>query len=716
MKAYGIRIILSCVLLPLCCAAVKSYTPQVADPMLEPWRWREVNELAGLKVLSMDQSSNGVYWFGGINCIASYDGMNVERIPFDEDLLSMIVRNNSRPRVRGILCLGEDRILALIGRSLVVLEKGAWRVVIQDTGHAHFEADIKRAEDGSIWLLTRKTLWRISGDLAGSEKVVDATGNALFTAFCLGRNNRIWIAQHTAQQRADLIEVPLRDYQPVSEIQWVVHRIPVDHPGSEAGIASGLDGRVWYGDNHESSGIYSYDPQNKHWDEVQGSERSLNCFSMVRFRNGTIWVGGTGSLTAIRDGKVGFYTREMLNLPSAPLTFNETQDGRLWVIGRIGYVYYLDRSYRHWKTYQGLHYECETPDGIQWFILENGWVVSHDTKTGEWLQYDTTDSMLERARNITSSDGLIWVAGRHEGRAAISVFDGSRWTKFSHPGFAVDMSWDDVMISPDSTLWFGAGGQTLLGKKSAGGALEYDVDASGKPYLLKHHSPPAVPYHIRASAFSSDGTRWFGAPTVHRWDSEAERSVPVLDIPVTTTHDLVIDAENAIWVTKLGFGLYRYSGTGGEWVSMNEGLPSENVYDLQPLRDGTLMATTDKGISRFDGKTWAGRVFSEDFSMANNGGRIRQSPDGALWFNFRQVDARSARVLINEQNRFSTIRYVENRAPPETEIMEFMERVSPPGNVHIAWSGRDIFARTPGDQLQFSWRFNGGAWSAFGSL
>ena len=712
-----VMIIRCCVTLylvyPFLCAAVEPYEPIVGDPLLEPWRWRKVDELSGLKVLSMDQDSEGVCWFGGIGCIGSYDGLIVKRIDLDEDLMSMIVQVYPRPRVRSILCMEEGRILALIGRSLVLREEGSWRVIIQDTGFAHMEADLQQAEDGSIWLMTRKNLWWIREDLSGFEKVAGAAGNALFKAFCFGQDDRIWLAQHTEQQRADLIEIPMTEHRLLSEIQWAVHRVPVEQPGAEAGIACGVDGKVWYGDKHESSGFYAFDPENRRWEELRRDEGSLNCFSLTRFRDGIIWAGGTGNLAAIRDGQIGYYTREQLNLPSTPLSLHETKDGRWWVLGRIGHVYYLDRSYNHWKTYRGLHYECETPDGIEWFIEENGWVVSHNLKSGEWLRYDSISISLERARNITSHEGLIWVTGRREGRAAISVFDGQEWTPFFHPEFALDMSWDDVMISPESTLWFGAGGQHLMGTKNAGGILEYGVNKEGRPYLVKHHAPPVVPYHVRASATTSDGARWFGAPTIHRWGAEAEQAVPVLEVPQSTTYDLVVDEEDSVWLTKLGFGLFLLRADREKWVSMNEGLPSANVYDLQPLLDGTLMATTDKGISRFDGKSWASRVFSEDFAMAGGGGRIRQSPDGALWFNFREVDGRSAQVLINGQNRFSTTRYVGNREPPETEIMEYMDRVSPPGNVYISWSGRDVFARTASDMLQFSWRFNGGEWSPF---
>ena len=85
------RYFLFCVLfLPLLCAAVQPYTPELVDPILEPWRWRSEEALSGLSVLCMDEAPDGTLWFGNIGSIASYDGVTVKAVLFDDPLLSMI--------------------------------------------------------------------------------------------------------------------------------------------------------------------------------------------------------------------------------------------------------------------------------------------------------------------------------------------------------------------------------------------------------------------------------------------------------------------------------------------------------------------------------------------------------------------------------------------------------------------------------------------------
>ncbi|MCU0857761.1 MAG: hypothetical protein MUC65_05085 [Pontiellaceae bacterium] len=77
-----------CLVLPLWCKAVESYTPVVADPILEPWRWRHEEALNGLGVLCMDEAADGTLWFGATGKTISYDGVTVKKFPFGEDLLS----------------------------------------------------------------------------------------------------------------------------------------------------------------------------------------------------------------------------------------------------------------------------------------------------------------------------------------------------------------------------------------------------------------------------------------------------------------------------------------------------------------------------------------------------------------------------------------------------------------------------------------------------
>ena len=55
--------------LPVLCAAVQPYKPEIADPILEPWRWRHEERFNGLGVLCMDEAQDGSLWFGNVGSL-----------------------------------------------------------------------------------------------------------------------------------------------------------------------------------------------------------------------------------------------------------------------------------------------------------------------------------------------------------------------------------------------------------------------------------------------------------------------------------------------------------------------------------------------------------------------------------------------------------------------------------------------------------------------
>ncbi len=63
--------------------------------------------------------------------------------------------------------------------------------------------------------------------------------------------------------------------------------------------------------------------------------------------------------------------------------------------------------------------------------------------------------------------------------------------------------------------------------------------------------------------------------------------------------------------------------------------------------------------------------------------------------------------------KIRTVRYRPDADPPETEITVSLREVSQPGNTTLAWKGADPWRSTPEEELQFSWRLDGGEWSTF---
>ena len=56
------------------CWTAQPYTPVMADPVLEPWRWTSFPELKGLVIQCMDEDKDSNMWFGVDDGVRVYDG------------------------------------------------------------------------------------------------------------------------------------------------------------------------------------------------------------------------------------------------------------------------------------------------------------------------------------------------------------------------------------------------------------------------------------------------------------------------------------------------------------------------------------------------------------------------------------------------------------------------------------------------------------------
>lgn len=704
--------------LPVLCVAVKPYTPVIADPVLEPWRWREMEDLSDLGVLSMDEAADGSLWFGCIGGLVRYDGIGIEHVPFDEGLLSRIAHDrNRKPWGWSVLCLRYGGVLAVVDAGLVRWGDNGWDVIIRDLGSAQFETRMEQASDGTVWLLTSDGLWHFSEDLSEMDCVLRARGDQILTSFCRDPRGDVWVVMNASGESSSLIHIPLEDGRPREEQDWRSYPIDVDVPGRESSVCSGADGKIWLVDNNLKNPVRSLDPQNGQWETMQHPNSPVGYYSLKKDREGRLWGGGAGFLHLIQEAGGGFYSASGLGLPSSPLTLYETAEGSWWVIGRSGHVYTLDMGSNQWLTYVKLHFECDSPDGKQWFIGGNRRIRVHDPDAGTWAEYQLRDGTIDHPRSLhVSSRGLVWAVGSHEGRAAFCIFNGAGWIRHELPGFALMINGGGTFEAADGTLWFGAaGGQ--MNTTAFGGALQYEVTPEGDMRLLKHHASPKLQNIVTRFAQTPDGTLWLGSARIHRYDVESGAKQIVSELPNVFTYDLVADHNHALWAAKGLFGVYRKDDSGWRNYSDDEGLAGKFVVDLLPLRDGTLLAATDRGVSRFDGVSWAGRFLPDDFGMASRGGNMRQSQDGTVWLNFTRQDTRSPRVAMNigGSGQFCTVRYKPDSTAPETFIGEHLEQVDAAGNIHVFWSGKDPWLNTPTDELYYSWRLNGGEWSPFSS-
>ncbi|MEM9444510.1 MAG: ATP-binding protein [Verrucomicrobiota bacterium] len=696
--------------------AAELYNPTVRDPLEEPWRFKHEEILNGIGANCMAEARNGLMWFGCSGGLIRYDGRKTDFIPLSSNILEDIKPRSERPTIKEILII-EKGILALTNYSLVLYKDNNWRVIVQDTGASPYHSLLLQAPDQNIWLQTSEALWLISPDLENTWRVIDTTPTLPLLAMCLDPSGDIWVVQKIAKLKSQFIRIPVKTGLPKEESDWKIYDIPYKNIGKYATVAADHNGHLYYGDREPGTKVELFDPTSNQWLPDEGDYPWLGLNKLLKAEDGTIWGGMNGEVYRIDNkGKRTLYSRQQLQLPKVPFKLHKTKNNRLWILSHVNQIYSIDIGTDEWLTYEKLNFQCESDSGVQWFLTTGNRIVSHNAHTKKWLLYDNKDHGLEQITVLlASSHGLLWAAGSHKGEAAISTFDGEKWTIDQQEGFARSISPKSAFEATDGTIWFGAGDTRLSSEPLTGGAIRYKVLKDNKVQFLAHYQTPSLPHSLYSIAQSDPDTILIGSDglyTLSLKTASTELIKPYLE-EGNKTVDLLLDENEHLWIGTETHGIYQVTQNQQIRYMMGDNLAGHKLVDLLGLQDRSILVSTDQGASRFDGVSWTSQVYPKSFAMTEHLSRLGQGHDGSIWFSFSRREVKSALDLISNNRSSRSIRHRPESNPPDTFITTWLEHVSPPGNCHIEWSAVDFESMTPSSKLQYSWRLDGLNWSAF---
>lgn len=689
----------------VCAEAAVPYTFKYSDPVYEPWRWHQERELLQYAASCMDESEDGLMWFGGDRCIVSYDGIAFKKTEVPPDLVSDL--GNMLP-VTALHVFPNGSVAALFNRSLILWDHNAWRVVAKDIGPCGFDSQIKTDRSGSLWIKNDFSLWKVDPELDHVQNIYEVAGGGRLTSLCLDLKGTVWFLEKTGLKNTRLGHVVPAGEE--TQIDW----IPVDTENDrlQASLICMSDGTLLYGD--VSRKVMKFHIESGSWEQYVSEAEHFPVFSSVYCRDGTVFAAGEGELYMLpAGGGVTEYTNRDLPVALIPYKLFEDRAGRLWMISSGGYAYVLDRTDREWKTYAGVNFKFETPDGARWFNTRYK-AIRVDPDSGKAVAYDFSDGTPKRIYDLFySSQGLVWAVGRSDDAAAISCFDGTRWQQMIHPEFAGRVGSHAVAEMSDGTIWFGADGARDPAGLRKGGALQYEVLPDKTVRLLKHHTSAVLPYYVTAfEEDTEDGSYWIGSTVIYKYDG-VHKAQPVGTWKGDNCVSMLKDRSGTLWLAKENFGVCRREKDSWKVFSIKDGLAGLILTDLLMLNDGSLLACTAEGLSRYDGKSWTTHAYPDWFSLSRRRDSACQDPEGAIWFNKSALDEFNPNVRLGVRGVFYTIRHQPETVAPETELVSYLEKVSQPGNTHITWSGYDSYSGTLSQKLQFSWRLDHGEWSAF---
>jgi PAS domain S-box-containing protein len=482
------------------------------------------------------------------------------------------------------------------------------------------------------------------------------------------------------------------------------------------------DGKVWLINDHQddtASAPWVYDPAVNTWSRMDflhfGGTNLL--FSMAETGDGTLLFGGLGKITAYKDNRVSVFNCEAMQIATffRPI-MQMTSDSALWVAGYLSDVYRVDASKKRWTTHENINFQCESGDGAEWFIsADDGAVCRRGTR---WFRYGTEDGLIDSPQVLkTTSDGVLWAAGGHQGQAATAVFDGRKWIRTIHKNVSWSLDYRSFLEAADGSLWFGAAIDNIAVRGDLGGILKYDP----RNRKWTHFVPPAVDVGTYGLGQTPDGQIWSVRRYVNMFNGiNSVGLTKPRELEFGSSDCIQITPNGHVWIGTRNYGIFHYHPGGKSWkkYDMENGLPGNSINSILCSSDTTCWAATEKGIGYFDGTVWTGGIFPPQTAMDTEGGSLQRSSGGTLWINksSRAWHRRHRPGTIHKPDggaRFYTIRYNPIKENPETWITTPLAGVAQRGNTGIAWTGKDLWGYTPREKLQYSFRLDGKNWSPF---
>ncbi|MCO6490775.1 MAG: response regulator [Phaeodactylibacter sp.] len=724
--------------LPVLAGATEPYTPRVVNPLSESWRWKHFPELEGNGVRSIAEDARGRIWVGYNHGVYEYDSYRWAPHGPEQGLPGMPVEKVFAARDGSIYAAATNGIYRYADdywAPVLVPERDTalqfYRIAELSDGSLMFSSDI-----GVIHLSQkRRPIFYTSASKARALKryfknadwirlpeEAMAGGDFLDVSDILeDHSGKIWFALTLPEERGLL----LKFNRPESPGAFLAG-YEVIASGEEFRLGEGqkliqaADKRVWVVNTTTKIGITVFGDKQVEYiklADIFGGDEFMT--DIVRSSDGTIWVGSLGKLYAFRDGAWEIYTSPQYNIPANQLMLQESIHNKLWVAGYKSKVFLLDFSSDRWVTYAGLNFQCEGPQGEQWFIEAGGKAVCR-TDEG-WVAYTGADGLIDAPiRIISTSRGQVWVAGSHRNQAATGVLKDGRWEKHLHPKLSWGIDYRAVFEAADGTLWFGGSVDHEKDRGQLGGVLQLPAPWQEPLHWIHHVSGKNG--LIQSNAYgigqSSDGRIWLGGGSLHYYDGEKWGRPE--DSRLRQFVNIVHSSGGKLIVGSRYYGVFIHDFQGEEWKNFNtaHGLSGNTIISIDAVADSFLLVATENDICRFDGEKWVSNIFPPEFNMDVEGGSIFHDSQGAVWINHssRKWKRRAFSYGKTEEGPYQnylTYRYLPDNQPPETDILSFEEEVSPKGNTFIEWNGRDYFAQSDAQRLSFSYRLDGGAWSSF---
>ena len=404
-------------------------------------------------------------------------------------------------------------------------------------------------------------------------------------------------------------------------------------------------------------------------------------------RAGNLWFGTYGGISRYNGSTWRTFTTTDGLATNCVNAILEDRAGNLWfgTCGR-GASRYDGSAWRTFTTADGLAGNLvtsflEDQTGSLWFGTGRG-VSRYSGST--WRTFTTADGLANNIVTCLLEDqaGNLWL-GTDSGGA--SRYDGVTWRTFTTADGLASNSVYSILEDRAGNLWFGT---------HFGGISRYD----GSTWRTFSTADGLASNLVTSILEDRAGNLWFGTlygGGVSRYDGSTWRTFSTADgLASNDVRSLLEDRTGNLWFGTNGSGVSRYDGFSWRTFTTTDGLANNVVTSLLEDRAGNLWFGTYGGVSRYDGSTW--RTFTTTDGLADNLVRsLLEDRAGNLWFG----------------TEIGASRYEPDRVPPRIVFLSSPPRVASTRNQNA------VFVAAFGEAgIEFSYRFDGSAWSNWSSI
>ncbi|MBK1880029.1 hybrid sensor histidine kinase/response regulator transcription factor [Pelagicoccus mobilis] len=685
-----------------------SFQPEEESPILERWRWRELEALQQMEMICGTEDADSLLWFATREGVISYDGIGTQLFPFPEE-------------IKGTLTLQlfpskNGKLYAYTTSGLYSLKDNNWKHELDfpDPTFAEGRNFIVRNSYGVEFAAVKRGLYRLDQE---SPTLITEL-QAYPTSLSIDAHDQLWVTLNLAniierhQSDAQGVTTPEQHaiFNPEGDEYWHFSQI----------VASALSDEIWTIDWRPNNAPMSYSPDSKEWAEQDITQFAGNnaLISGARIGPDSILLISKSNMLVNHNGQWSTLDYPEFEIPTnAPYAFLRN-NGNLIVGGSGEVVYEIELSEDRWQSFPNLHFQAESTNRSVWYLSSAGEVVQHDTVYNKWIHHNS--GVINKPVGLFhSKDDFVWAYGTHDGSPAVSIFDGSNWKLNKHPELINSIGHlSATQLSNGDVLFASASVEPAEGK---GGLVRYFKTASGE-FRHQHIAPPIVPNRPASIAEGLDGTLWIGGSGLHTTKADfSEPAKPAAQFSRENWIDhVVVDNEGKVWVAMWQKGLYRKDGD--TWTRFT---PPQEIRENQvgfvlvdKVRPGNIWVATSKGVSRFDGENWFPNSLPGNVRFNRESGTLKQSLDGAIWVNLanRNWYFRADSTTSKSQKPFEgfrTTRYRLDEEPPHLSLRAEVQESVYPSSLYFEWTGSDKWSFTPQSELRYSYRINEEDWTPY---